>query len=109
MKLYRILHKPTGLYYQNSVNWQVSSLGPKGKLYKRSCDIKGWDENLDDTVSITITNGLYKKIKDILDDCGYEKERYIRYPQLRDSGIDRYNTWIYYVPKSDFEIIEKDV
>lgn len=110
MKLYRILHKPTGLYYQNSKRWEISSLGPKGKIYKRYIDVNpDYMNDPKNIMSLSITNGLYKKIKDVLDSCGYKKERCIRSPHLQEIGIDRFDTWIYYAPVTDFEIIEKDI
>lgn len=109
MNVYRILHKPTGLYFQNYKPHVKSGLGPKGNIYKRKIDVDKnfqlW--NATGQVRIKLTTGLYKKIKDKLT---YDIMRTSIYSWREDlEADDRYVSWDFYAPISDFEVIEVNI
>lgn len=109
MKIYRILHKPTGLYFQNYRQYVKSGLGPKGNIYKRKIDVdrifQSW--NTTGHARIKLTTGLYKKIKDKLT---YDIMRTSIYSWREDlEEDDRYVSWDFYAPVDDFEIIEGEI
>lgn len=111
MKVYRLLHKPTGLYYQLYKAYNVSNLGPKGKIYKGHINLfNGFYILIKDGSSyirLKITTGLYKKIKDKLDYSFVKKNAF---PDMEDNEWnDRYATWECYAPISDFEVVESEI
>lgn len=88
VKLYRIKHKASGLYYQPARNH--SNLGKNGKVYMAN-NSPLLANNGYDYISISVRKGT--KVHDIL-----EKEMPLK-------GVDEYfGKAVYYcVPKSEFE------
>lgn len=88
VKLYRIKHKASGLYYQPAINH--SNLSKKGKVYMTN-NSPLMSNNSYDYIAISVRKGT--KVHDIL-----EKEMPLK-------GVDKYfGKAVYYcVPKSEFE------
>lgn len=90
MELYKLKHKPTGLYYQpvKGKYGSVTNLSKKGKIYQsKSNALNGTG----DIIGIAVSKRQYNDNKELFDSLGVKESRY------RDSYDMR-------CPKSDFEI-----
>lgn len=90
MEIYRLKHKPTGLYYQPLKNRysQGTHLSKKGKIYQSKSNVLNGDS---DTITICISKNQYNKHKELFDLLGAYNYR----------GYGSYNLKCL---KSDFEI-----
>lgn len=98
MEIYKLKHKPTGLYYQPARGrWsgQKTNLSKKGKIYQSG--INGL-MGKSDTITINVSNRQYKENKEIFDSLGiYDiNERYCY-------GSCRTPEYMLRCKKSDFE------
>lgn len=84
MEIYKIKHKPTGLYYQpvnRTYTWNKTNLSKKGKIYQGGANgLSGKS----DTITITISEKQYKSNKELFERLGvysYSGEYHIRCPK----------------------------
>lgn len=79
-KLYKLKHKPTGLYYQPvSGRWsgQKTNLSKKGKIYQTG---QNGLIGTGDTITISVSNRQYNSNKELFDSLGiYLSQQYHEY------------------------------
>lgn len=69
MEIYKLKHKPTGLYYQpvRGSYWQKTNLSKKGKIYQNGANALIGNG---DTINIAISEKQYKGNKELFDSLG---------------------------------------
>lgn len=84
MELYKLKHKPTGLYYQpvsRTYCWNKTNLSKKGKIYQ---DGANGLNGKSDTITISISEKQYKANTELFKRLGvysYSGEYHIRCPK----------------------------
>lgn len=70
MELYKLKHKPTGLYYQpvrGTYSWRKSNLSKKGKIYQDKRNVLNGNS---ETMTISISERQYNSNKKLFENLG---------------------------------------
>ena len=98
MEIYKLKHKPTGLYYQpvrGRWSGQKTNLSKKGKIYQSGLNALTGNY---DTITINVSTKQYNENKEIFDSLGiYDIQKKYCY------GGDRTPEYMLRCKKSDFE------
>lgn len=98
MKIYKVRHKVSGLFYKGKGDWDC--LVPDGKWYKTKNTYLTYLENRHETMKIDMRGRLYKKNHDIFEKCLVRGVCKIN---------ESWHTLDFDVSADDFELIEYDV
>ena len=100
MKVLKLRHKASGLFYNGRGNWNCLVPDPDGKWYKTKNTYITYLRKYKDSITIDMSSRLYKNNRAIFDKC-------------LTQGVCRYNErWknlIFDVTADDFELVEYDV